>query len=102
MNNLPSPYLWRGAGGEVKKSACPLQNMRFIAVSTGNYLNSALKYSLRMIAMASMEIPFGQTASHSAWFEQSPKPSTPFAQPSPMSGFFSQARLAARAPGEQF
>jgi len=32
----------------------------------------ALKYSRRMRAMFSMEMPLGQTASHSAWFEQSP------------------------------
>ena len=34
-----------------------------------------LMYSRRMRAIASMEIPFGHTASHSPWFEQSPNSS---------------------------
>lgn len=37
--------------------------------------SDARRYSRRILAMFSIEMLFGQAASHSPWFEQSPKPS---------------------------
>src|SRR5699024_3753600 len=57
------------------KLSCDMIEKIRLAGYTSSPAKSAFTYSLRISAMAELEIPLGQTASHSAKFEQSPNPS---------------------------